>query len=53
MLFSAGDCQAWLLFLVWGVFFEAEISIFLNVYFVPVLEDLGLNLDAFIIDSMG
>lgn len=36
-----------------GGFFEAEISVFLNVYFVPVLEDLGLNLDAFIIDSMG
>lgn len=53
MLFSAGDCQAWLLFLVWG-FFEAEISVFLNVYyFVPVLEGLGLNLDGFIIDSMG
>lgn len=35
------------------VFFEAEISVFLNVSFVPGLEGLGLNPDAFIIDSMG
>lgn len=38
--------------LSWGFFFELEILVFLTVYFVPLLEGLGLNLGAFIIDSM-
>lgn len=52
MFLPAGHCQAQLLFLVWG-FFEAEILVLLNASFFLVLEGLGLNLDAFVVDSMG